>query len=81
MPLEIEGAVRADCALPLNSPLRKCAEVGSCNPRSRRLDFALSPIAALRVARNKRYTVLKTAMRFSAPSSLERRSASYALRG
>ena len=60
MPLEIDGSVRADCALPLNSPLRKRAEVGSCNPRSRRLDFTLPPIAALRVARNNRYTVLKS---------------------
>jgi len=43
MPLEIDGSVRADCALARDSPLRKGAEVGSCNPRSRRLDFALTP--------------------------------------
>jgi hypothetical protein len=42
MPLEIDGFVRADCALARDSPVRKCADVGSCNPRSRRLDFELT---------------------------------------
>ena len=55
-PLEIDGSVRADCELARNSPLRKCAEVGSCNPRFRRLDFALTVIAAVRVGRKKLYT-------------------------
>jgi hypothetical protein len=48
VPLEIGGSVRADCDLSPDSPRPKVAAIGSCNPRSRRPDFGLTLIAALR---------------------------------
>ena len=62
LPLEIDGSVRADCALAPNSPRRKGAAIGSCNPRSRRLDFALTPVAALQIGLNRHGTGLGTAL-------------------
>jgi hypothetical protein len=44
----------------LNSPRRKGAAVGSCNPRSRRLDFALSLSRLSESAGNNHYTLRKS---------------------